>query len=240
MMREAIHAYAVMHQGDWSKIAKSIIEKTPYCSVPSRFSYVTIVDEEYPDPFRKLRFPPWILYYEGDLSLIKRKTLGIVGSRKLCLYAEDVTVRLVKANQDKVIVSGLAKGADTKAHEAALEQGTIGVLGCGLDVAYPKENRMLIETMKRHHLVMSEYPEGTKPLKHHFPWRNRLIACLSESVVAVQAQRKSGTATTIMEAIQLSKPVYAVPYPLDFEDGQGCNWLISQGAQILLSADEKI
>lgn len=239
-MRNAIHAYAQMNQGDWSKIAKCIINQTPYHSVPSKYSFVTIVDDDYPECFRTLRFPPWILYYEGDLSLVEHKTLGIVGSRKCCPYAEDIIHRLVASNKEKVIVSGLAKGADTKAHEAALQQGTIGILGCGLDIAYPKENTRLIEMMKKHHLVLSEYPEGTKPLKHHFPWRNRLIAAVSDQLVAVQAQIKSGTATTVMQSIELSKPVYVVPYPLDFIDGQGCNYLISQGAQILLSADENL
>jgi len=94
--------------------------------------------------------------------------------------------------------------------------------------------------IKKNHLFLSEYPEKTKPLKHHFPWRNRIIAALSDQIVAVQAQIKSGTSTTVMKAIELSKDVYCVPYPLDFVDGQGCNHLISQGAQILLSADEKI
>ena len=151
-----------------------------------------------------------------------------------------MTARLCRANQDKIVVSGLAKGADAQAHRCALQTGTIGVLGCGLDVIYPKENEKLIKEMKLNHLVLSEYPEGVKPMKHHFPWRNRIIAALSDHIVAVQAQMKSGTATTVMQAIELSKMVYCVPYPLDFEDGQGCNQLISQGAQILLRADEKI
>ncbi len=239
-MRNAIHAYAVKYDGDWSSIAKAIINNEPYELRKSQFPYVTIVDENYPVKLKQLRFPPWILYYEGDLSLLQKKSLGIVGSRKLCAYAEDVIVRLVKANSDQIIVSGLARGADAKAHQCALETGTVGILGCGLDVCYPKENERLFEEMKKRHLVLSEYPEKTKPLKHHFPWRNRIIAALSDQIVAVQAQVKSGTATTVMQAIELSKPVYCVPYPLDFTDGQGCNHLIDQGAQILLSADEKI
>lgn len=239
-MREAIHAYAVKYQGDWSSIAQAIIDNEPYHLLKSEFPYVTIVDENYPEALKQLRFPPWILYYEGDLSLLQKKTLGIVGSRKLCSYAETVIVRLVQANRDKVIVSGLAKGADAKAHECALETGTVGILGCGLDICYPKENAKLFQRMKNGHLVVTEYPAGTKPLKHHFPWRNRIIAGLSHQVVAVQAQIKSGTATTVMQAIELSKPVYCVPYPLDCMDGQGCNHLISQGAQILLSADENL
>lgn len=238
-MRDAIYAYAVMYDGDWSRIAKAIVDHVEYKRQKSDCTFVTIVDKEYPQCLKKLRFPPWILFYEGDLQLIEKPTLGIVGSRDMCNYAKQVIERLVKANQDKVIVSGLAKGADAMAHRCALNHRTIGVLGCGLDVVYPKENRELIEQMKKNDLVISEYPYGTKPLKHHFPWRNRLIAALSDHVVAVQAQMKSGTATTIMQAIELSKPVYCVPYPLTAQMGQGCNHLISQGAQILLSADEK-
>lgn len=238
-MRDAIYAYALMYDGDWSRIAKAIAAHAEYTKQQSKCSFVTIVDKEYPQCLKELRFPPWILFYEGDLQLIEKPSLGIVGSRDLCNYAQQVVERLVKANQDKVIVSGLAKGADAMAHWCALNHKTIGVLGCGLDVAYPKENKELIELMKKNHLVISEYPHGTRPLKHHFPWRNRLIAALSDHVVAVQAQMKSGTATTIMQAIELSKPVYCVPYPLTAQMGQGCNYLISQGAQILLSADEK-
>ena len=93
--------------------------------------------------------------------------------------------------------------------------------------------------MKKYQLVISEYPCGTLPMKHHFPWRNRLIAALSDHIVAVQAKIKSGTSTTIMHANELSKPVYCVPYPVDDPYGEGCNYFIAQGAQILLSADEK-
>ena len=139
-MRNKIAAYAQKYQGDWSRIAKAIASEEEIESVPMNLNFVTIVDQEYPECFRKLRFPPWILYYEGDLSLIGQPALAIVGSRQLCFYASKMIERLVKANCEKVIVSGLAKGADTKAHQCAIR--TIGVLGCGLDVAYPKENRL--------------------------------------------------------------------------------------------------
>ncbi|MBR5290247.1 MAG: DNA-protecting protein DprA [Erysipelotrichaceae bacterium] len=236
-MRNKIAAYAQKYQGDWSKIAKAISSDEHADSIDVNGTFVTIVDAEYPDCFRKLRFPPWIIYYEGDLSLLNQPSLAIVGSRELCLYASKVIERLVGANIEKVIVSGLAKGADAKAHQCA--KRTIGVLGCGLDVAYPKENSLLIQYMKTHQLVISEYPCGTLPMKHHFPWRNRLIAALSDHVVAVQAKIKSGTSTTIMHANELSKPVYCVPYSINDSQGEGCNYFIAQGAQILLSADEK-
>lgn len=238
-MRNKIAAYAQKYQGDWSSIAKAIAQHQEIDDINPSVKFVTIVDKDYPECLKRLRFPPWILYYEGQLNLLNQPSLGIVGSRGLCTYARNVIERLVKANSEKVIVSGLAKGADAHAHECALKQGTVGILGCGLDVVYPKENRKLIDEMKKHHLVISEYPCGTAPMKHHFPWRNRLIAAFSDHVVAVQAQIRSGTATTIMHAIELSKPVYCVPYPLDSAEGEGCNALIAQGAQILISADEK-
>lgn len=238
-MRNKIAAYAQKYQGDWSSIAKAIAQQQEIEPVDPKVNFVTIVDKDYPECLKRLRFPPWILYYEGQLSLLNRPSLGLVGSRQLCVYAQRVIERLIRANPEKVIVSGLAKGADAHAHECALKQGTVGILGCGLDVVYPKENRKLIDEMKKHHLVISEYPCGTPPRKHHFPWRNRLIAAFSDHVVAVQAQIKSGTATTIMHAIELSKPVYCVPYPLDSSIGEGCNALIAQGAQILIRADEK-
>ena len=149
-MRNRILAYAIKYHGDWTKIAQAIKEDEPWQQMTSEHSFVTIVDEQYPDKLKDLRFPPWILFYEGDLSLLNRPSLAIVGSRDLCAYASTVIERLIKANKTRVVISGLAKGVDAKAHWCAFDNKTVGILGCGLDVVYPKENKVLIEKMKQH------------------------------------------------------------------------------------------
>ncbi len=141
------------------------------------------------------------------LRLIERKGVGIVGARNCSLQALQNTDLIVKRLQSKyVIVSGLAKGIDARAHQNAIR--TIGVLGCGINVIYPKENTFLFERMKYTGLIISEYPMHVKPLAYHFPWRNRLIAALSYSLVVIEASYKSGTMITVNECLELSVPIY--------------------------------
>ena len=109
----------------------------------------------------------------------------------------------------------------------AMSHQTIGVIGCGLDIGYPKENRLLQKQMEEHQLVLSEYPDGVKPMAFHFPWRNRILAA-----------PRSGTMLTVNEALACSRPVYCVPHPMDSPCGLGCNLLISQGAFILCEDDD--
>ncbi len=135
-------------------------------------------------------------------------------------------------------MSGLARGIDGQAHRSALDQHTIAVIGCGLDVVYPKEHASLYAVMRKKQLIISEYPNGTKPYAYHFPWRNRIIAALSEAVIVVEARRRSGSLLTVNEALELDIPVYCVPHAYLDEAGTGCNLLISQGANILVDEDD--
>lgn len=165
--------------------------------------------------------------------LLKEKGVGIVGARNCSTQALQNTDRIVQRLQSKyVIVSGLAKGIDARAHHNATK--TIGVLGCGINVIYPKENTYLFERMKNNGLIISEYPMHVKPLAYHFPWRNRLIAALSDSLVVIEAAYKSGTMITVNECLELSVPIYCVPTAFQDEKHQGCNYLISNGANILV------
>ncbi|MEG0239901.1 DNA-processing protein DprA [Anaerorhabdus sp.] len=233
--RIAYYAYEV--DGDWDKIAEKIRNNDEPKVVPIHEKYTTILDSDYPNQLRDLRFPPWILFYCGNLALVNQKCVSIIGSRNPSAYGlwatEEITRKL--ANR-YVIVSGLAKGIDAKAHETALISGkTIGVIGSGLSICYPESNKKVYDKMKDSHLILSEYPYYTRIKKHHFPWRNRIIAALSEACIVCEARYKSGTMLTVNEALTLSKEVYVVPHHIGEIEGEGCNLLIEQGAQIITS-----
>lgn len=235
-LRDAIVWYAIQYQGDWQKIAYALQVNLPYKKVDYAYPYITRADVNYPSCFLQLRYPPWILFYQGNLSLLEKRGIGIIGARNCTPQALKNTKEVVDILKKRyVIVSGLAKGIDAKAHSCALDTGTIGMIGCGIDQIYPKENEALYREMSLHHLILSEYPMHTPPKAHHFPWRNRLIAACSQGVVVIQARYKSGTMHTVNQCIDLSKPVYCLPSGFENKDFQGCNYLIQSGAQILVS-----
>ena len=158
--REAILWYAIQYDGDWKKIGNAIKAHENYSIIHYPYAYITIMDDAYPDAFKRLRYPPWIIFYQGDINLLKEKGVGIVGARNCSTQALQNTDRIVQRLQSKyVIVSGLAKGIDARAHYNATK--TIGVLGCGINVIYPKENTYLFERMKNNGLIISEYPMQT-------------------------------------------------------------------------------
>lgn len=234
-MREKIAQYAYQYDGDWGKIANALRNKIVPMNYPILEKYITVLDEQYPRQFKQLRYPPWILFYQGDITLLQRPMITIVGSRVLSEYGKRNTEIASNVLKKKfVIVSGLAKGADGQAHISALNNGhTIGVVGCGIQQCYPSCNRYLYEQMATYHLILSEYPNHVPPRKAQFPWRNRLLAALGQACIVSQATVHSGTMLTVNEAITLSKDVWCFPFPFDHEEGEGCNLLISQGANIL-------
>lgn len=235
---EVLVSYAVKYHGDWYKISKALKDQEPVEEVVIEESYVTIFDDDYPDCFLQLRFPPWVIFYKGDLSLLQKPSVTIVGSRNVEPYGVYTTRLCADVLSKKyVLVSGLARGVDGLVHEQALKNGTktIGVIGCGLMYPYPKVNLKTKEEMMRNHLVISEYPGFTKPNAWHFPWRNRLLACIGDKIVVTQATVKSGTMCTVKEALELSKDVYVVPWPINDKSGEGCNLLLQQGAFMVSS-----
>lgn len=238
-MREQYLYYTIRYEGDWKKIHWAVQTKQPWKRIRYDGAYVTIADAAYPKKLKRLACPPWVLFYEGNLELIKRACCGIVGSRKASAsglqHCKEITTEL---KERFVIVSGLARGIDGQAHYSALDRATIGVIGCGLDIVYPKEHASLYDTMRKHHVIISEYPKGSRPFAYHFPWRNRLIAALSEAIIVVEARKRSGTLLTVNEALELDIPVYCVPYEYGNEAGEGCNLLISQGANILVDKED--
>ena len=239
MVREQLISYSFRYGGEWKKIQKAIHTQEDWGVIMNSGNCVTIIDDAYPDCFKELEFAPWVLFYEGNLELCTRKCCAVIGSRLASANglkdAKEIT-NIVKRSY--VIVSGLAKGIDAMAHRSALNAHTIGVIGCGLDVIYPKENEALYRAMKEHHLVLSEYPPHTKPLAYHFPWRNRLIAALSEHIIVIEARKRSGTLLTVNEALTLNRMVHCVPHAYGDESGYGCNLLISQGADLLLDEED--
>ncbi len=240
-MRDKICAYSIKYQGDWNKIANAIKNNEPIYNVKCSYNFVTVVDENYPNKLKRLRYPPWILFYEGDLSLCEKKSIGIVGSRKASSYGIMCTKKICDTVcATHVIISGLAKGIDAYAHRFSMTHNTIGVLGCGINITYPYENVELYEVMKKKQCIISEYPPDVPPRKHHFPWRNRIVAALSDKIAIPQAKIKSGTAITVSYALELSKEIYVIPYPLDNKEGDGCNELIYNGGNILIYMDDLI
>ena len=238
-MREQILYYAIIYKGEWHKITNAMKANEEWRSVKYQGDYITICDEEYPDKLKRLACPPWILFYEGNIRLLKEAGCGIVGSRNASVDGIRNCSEITKILKDKyVIISGMAKGIDAQAHYYALQNKTIGVIGCGLDIVYPKENVVLYQQMRKNQLLISEYPFGSKPLAYHFPWRNRIIAALSEAIIVVEARKRSGSLLTVNEALELDIPVYCVPYAYQDEAGAGCNLLISQGANILCDKED--
>lgn len=158
------------------------------------FPSFSILDDIYPEWLKEMYNPPTLLFYQGNLKLLNFPKLGFVGSREMSKEAPKITYKLIEElKQSFVIVSGLARGVDTSSHVAAIKQQTptIAVIGNGLDISYPKENRKLQEYLATHELVLSEYLVGEPPLKFHFPERNRIIAGLSCGIVVVEAKQRS-------------------------------------------------
>ena len=195
----------------------------------------------YPERLRNIADPPKELYCLGNLDLLNYKNnIAMIGSRNCSSYGEraakDFAYNL--AREDVCIVSGLAKGIDSFSHIGALNAKgkTIAVLGSGLDNIYPKENIKLVEEIINNNgLVISEYPLGTKPLKYHFPARNRLISGLSDSVLVVEARKNSGTNITVDFALEQGKDVFVIPGNIYSKTSDGTNFLITEGAIPVMS-----
>lgn len=191
---------------------------------------------DYPDDLKQLIDPPAVLYTKGDISLLKKsKKIAIIGSRKAgnySIFAMDMIIPPLVQN-NWIIVSGLAKGADTMAHQAALKYGgqTVGVLGHGFFHLYPKENAELAKEIAKEHLLVTEYPPYHPPAKWTFPMRNRIISGLTSKIVITESAVKSGTMSTIEHALDHGKEVFAVPGPIDSLLSLGPNKLLDEGAR---------
>ena len=199
-------------------------------------------DPAYPPLLADLDSAPPILTYRGDLALGARPSVAIVGARNASAAAVKLSRQFAGelAEAGFVVVSGLARGIDGAAHQAALSGGTIGVIASGIDIAYPPEHADLQEAIATKGLLLAEQPPGTDPLARHFPARNRIIAGLGAGTLVVEAAPKSGSLITARLAGEAGREVMAVPgSPLEAR-AQGCNQLIREGAVLVQSAADVI
>jgi DNA processing protein len=191
-------------------------------------------DPRYPAAFGAVGQPPFILFALGDLELLRRPVMAVVGTRTPTSYGVSVTTRVASelAEAGYGVVSGMAAGIDAAAHAASLDASacSIGVLGHGIDRVYPAENRALFSRMRREGLLISEFAPGEPPMAGHFPRRNRLIAALGAGVLVVEMSLKSGAQHTVNFALNLGREVFAVPGPIGSSVSEGTNQLIRDGA----------
>ncbi|NQZ69929.1 MAG: DNA-protecting protein DprA, partial [Lentisphaeria bacterium] len=206
---------------------------------------ITYMDEGYPDLLKEISDPPLLLYCKGNLSLLKEckdHSLAVVGSRRTSSYGEKMTENLVRAASMAgwIIISGLARGIDTFAHQQTLKQDgyTIAVLGGGLLEVYPYENKQLAAEIAVNGLVISEQPLTMKPDKRTFPMRNRIVAGMSMGTLVIEAGSNSGSIITATKAKEMGKRVFAVPGRADSALSQGCHTLIKEGAKLTESLDD--
>jgi len=194
----------------------------------------------YPPLLAEIEAAPPALIVQGDVSLLDKPCIAIVGARNAsaaaCRFARGLAQKLGEAGQ--AIVSGLARGIDTAAHDGALDTGTIAVVAGGLDIFYPPENEARQRAMAERGLLVAEQPPGTEPRARHFPYRNRIIAGLAHGTVVVEAAPRSGSLITARLAAESGREVMAVPgSPLD-PRAQGCNQLIRDGATLIQNAED--
>lgn len=205
---------------------------------------VTVSDIIYPNNMKTIDDRPYGVFYKGNIHTLNQNIgLSIVGSRKCTRYGIDVTSMIVEqlSSYNINIISGLAKGIDGIAHSCAVKNGmyTVGILGCGIDVIYPKENKILYEDiLDKNGCILSEFPLETKPLSRNFPMRNRIISGISDVVLIIEGGEKSGTLITANTALEQGRDVIVVPGSIFSSESKGTNKLIRDGAIVYTDIDD--
>ncbi len=224
---------------EWDRVDKEI-----EAIIKNNVRLITIKDKQYPEGLRGLNDAPIILYTKGEIRDSDKYAIAMVGSRNPTYYGNQVAERMgyELAMNGLTIVSGMARGIDTSSHKGALKAGgrTIAILGSGLDVPYPRENKRLMDEIVSSGVVISEFPMGTLPEKGNFPRRNRIISAVSFGVVVVEATIDSGSLITVGYALEQGREVFAVPGNITSKKSKGTNDLIKKGAKLVESADEVI
>lgn len=246
--RDLLIYLSIKYQGVWNDIYSAISRKESVNSfdVEEEISRLksqtlTILDDNYPESFKAIFHPPFVLFYYGNINLLSnyKENVAVIGSRDFTDYGKEMTEKIVREIASKVnIVSGLARGIDSISHwECLANKGhAIAILGSGIDNCYPKDNRLLYEEIKKEHLLISEYPNNCDAKKENFPERNRLIAACSNAVVVTEAQAKSGTIITVGHMLDLGREVLCVPHRAD--EGSQCNRLIAGGATLVENGED--
>jgi len=226
----------------YKKIQSQSLQKETL-SVLRQFNIVTIFDENYPHVLKTIKDPPLVLYTIGNSKLLNKKpSLSVIGTRNPSQHAKEklstITEPIVRKGW--VIVSGMALGIDSYAHQLTLNLHghTIAVLGSGFNHIYPKQHEDLFRLICKRGLVISEYPPHIKPARYHFPERNRIISGLSFGTLVIEATMKSGTLITVDQALDQGREVFAVPDSPLVRQAVGCNMLIKEGAQLVTSSED--
>lgn len=219
------------------KFYKDKIEKGGY-------NIVTIYDENYPENLKNIDDRPALFYYKGKLEEDDKHAVAFVGARKCTDYGKWACKKIVEGFKDTGIrtVSGLAYGIDAISHKVSLDNSikTIGVLGCGINLIYPKRNKFLYEKMENEGLIISEFPLSTEPMSYNFPRRNRIISGLSKGVCVIEAKEKSGTMITTNFALEQGRDVFCLPGNINSIYSRGCNKLIQEGSKLVMDASDII
>lgn len=204
--------------------------------------FVTKDDEAYPSCLREIYDAPYFLYYKGSLPKDFKPSVAIIGARNCTNYGKEITLHVSKelAKHHVQVISGLARGIDSYAHQGALDGGgdTYGVIGCGVDICYPSENRRIYDQVSCNGGIISEYPLGTAPLPFHFPMRNRLIAGFCDAILVVEARESSGTFITVDRGLEQGKDILAIPGRIGDSLSYGCNRLIQNGAKLIKNVED--
>ena len=205
---------------------------------------ITPEDQEYPSLLREIYDPPLVLYSWGKLKKSDSEAVSIVGSRQATYYGKETARKLgfQLANAGLCVVSGMARGIDSAAHEGALAAGgrTIAVIGSGLGKIYPPENQQLAEKISSNGAVISEFPVDFPPQKRSFPQRNRIVAGWARGTLVIEAGARSGALITAAQASDSNRDVFAVPGQIDRPASAGTNRLIQQGAKLVMNAKDVI
>jgi DNA processing protein len=230
-------AQAILGFRDWDKLEDQLARLTAQGA-----EMITRDDPRFPVRLQEIPYPPPFLFVKGTLTPADDLAVAMVGTRAASYYGLKAGRRLAGglAARGVTVVSGLARGIDTAAHQGALEMGgrTLAVLGCGLDVVYPPENRQLYQEIPEHGALVTEFPLRTPPEARNFPIRNRLISGLAQGLVVIEAGLKSGTAITVRYALDQGREVLAVPGPIDSPTSVGPHRLIQEGAKLVQDVED--
>lgn len=240
-----LRKYFNIDGGEYKKIINSktlSLDKEIENLKKNKVKVLSLKSQNYPEELKNISQPPVFLYYKGDISLLENRRIGVVGTRKATTYGRITCEKMTEDLIENGIttVSGLALGIDSICHKRTLEKSgkTIAVVGSGLDIIYPKENRILWEQIEKYGLIISEYPLGTEPIGYNFPMRNRIIVGLSRGILVIESQKKGGSLITAELALEEGREVFAVPGDIFSPSSEGCNNLI-KNSQAKLTTDVK-
>jgi DNA processing protein len=230
----SLHTRAALYQKDLGAATQILT----HCQ-KSGIGILSFGDPAYPYLLKELPEPPIVLYYCGTLpDFNKQLCIAMVGTRRMSAYGMQTAYKIAYelASTETIVVSGMAAGIDGVCAAAAIaaKGKTVAVLGCGIDVVYPKHHKKLMQMVQEHGAVLSEYPPKTKPVYYHFPTRNRIISGLSQGTVVVEASIGSGSLITAKDAITQGRDVFALPANVDFNGAEGTNRLLRDGANLVL------